>query len=134
MVSPVVQGPREGASHAGGNMRRLVIGAMCLALGAGDAASAERKGIRFWNLTSETQSDVSMAPAGTSAFGPNQCLNDKDRTVDVDEQLRITGITPGRYDIRLRDTNGRQCFARNVTVQQDAVFSLQDKDLSDCTP
>jgi len=63
------------------------------------AFAAARKGILFWNLTGETLTDVSLEPAGTDHFGPNQCLNDKDGSVDFDEQLAIMAVVPGRYDL-----------------------------------
>ena len=95
---------------------------------------AAKKGMRFWNLTSETLAEVALAPAGSRTFGRNQCQNDKDGTVDFDEQLPIVGVAPGRYDIRTRDSNGRQCLARNVDIKADAIFSLRDKDLTECSP
>ena len=30
----------------------------------------------FWNLTANTINECSLAPAGTTNWGPNQCLND----------------------------------------------------------
>ena len=115
-------------------MRAIVIGVLGLVVAAGDALAAEHKGIRFWNLTTQTQTEVSLAPAGTGNFGPNQCLNDKDKSVDHDERLSIVGIAPGRYDIRLRDAKGRVCYARDIAIKADAVFSLRDNDLKDCSP
>ena len=98
----------------------------------GGALAASKTGMRFWNLTGETLSEVSLAPAGTKNFGPNQCVNDKDGTVDFDEELAIKGVTPGRYDIRLKDVNGRVCFAKAVEVKADQTFSVQEKELIDC--
>ena len=98
----------------------------------GAALGAQKKGIRFWNLTGETLSEVSLAPAGTKAFGPNQCLNDKDGTVDFDEDLPIKGISPARYDIRLTDVRGRTCYARSVSIEADATFSVGEKELTEC--
>jgi hypothetical protein len=114
-------------------MRKYFAAAVALAYLAGPV-SAAKKGMRFWNLTSETLAEVSLAPAGSQAFGSNQCQNDKDGTVDFDEQLSIVGVAPGRYDIRTRDTKGRVCLARNVEIKADAIFSLRDKDLSQCSP
>ena len=37
-----------------------------------------------------------MSPAGENIWGPGQCKNDRDGTVDHDERLRITGIEPSR--------------------------------------
>lgn len=114
-------------------MKRLIAlcGVACL---IGGPAFAAKKGIRFWNLTGETLSEVMLAPAGTTAFGPNQCANDKDGTVDFDEDLAIKGVAPGRYDLRLKDTKGRVCYARAVTVEADKTFSVSEKELTDCAP
>ncbi|MFO1151778.1 MAG: hypothetical protein U1E62_25665 [Alsobacter sp.] len=89
--------------------------------------------IRFWNLTSGTVSEFSLAPAGSKEFGPNQCLNDKDKEVDHDERLRITGIQPGLFDARVGYRSKRVCYARNIEIKAGEVFSLEDSDLKDCS-
>ena len=109
----------------------IAAGCLCLLLPA-VALAAGKKGTQFWNLTGETLSEVSLAPAGTKDFGANQCVNDKDGTVDFDENLVIKGVAPGRYDLRLKDVHGRTCYARNVEVKTDETFSVRDKDLVDC--
>jgi hypothetical protein len=91
------------------------------------------KGTRFWNLTQNTITQLQMAPAGTDTWGPDQCKNDRDGTVDHDERLRITGITPGRYDVKFTDNAGRRCTVRNVEVQDGAVFSIEERQLTDCS-
>ena len=70
------------------------------------------KGIRLWNLTTATISGFQLSPAGKDAWGPNQTLNDKDKEVDHDERLRITGVEPGRYDAKVSYPDARQCFVR----------------------
>jgi hypothetical protein len=62
-----------------------------------DARAQNSRGIRFWNLTLNTITQLQMAPTGTDAWGADQCKNDRDGTVDHDERLRITGIPPGNY-------------------------------------
>ena len=70
--------------------------------GAGElAAQRKGKGIRLWNLTTATISGFQLSPAGKNAWGPNLTLNDKDKEVDHDERLRITGVEPGRYDAKV---------------------------------
>jgi hypothetical protein len=59
---------------------------------AGELAAG--KGIRFWNLTTATISSFQLSPAGKDSWGSNQTLNDKDKEVDQDERLRITGVEP----------------------------------------
>ena len=97
------------------------------------AAQSKGKGIRLWNLTTETISGFQLSPTGKSDWGPNQTLNDKDKEVDHDERLRITGVEPGRYDARVSYPNARQCIVRDIEIKADAVFSIADKDLKDCT-
>ena len=101
---------------------------------AGEAAAQSKgKGIRLWNLTMETIFGFQLSPAGKTEWGLNQCLNDKDKEVDHDERLRITGVEPGRYDARVSYPNARQCIVRDIEIKADAVFSIADKDLKDCT-
>jgi hypothetical protein len=96
-------------------------------------ASAEGRPTRFWNLTRHTISEFHLAPAGTVNFGPNQCKNDKDGTVDPDERLRITGVTPGSYDAKLKDVSGRTCVVRNIEVKAGEIFSIEETELTSCT-
>ena len=97
------------------------------------SAMAQGKGIRLWNLTTATISGFQLSPAGKNDWGPNQTLNDKDKEVDHDERLRITGVEPGRYDAKVSYRDSRQCFVRDIEIKTDAVFSIADKDLKDCS-
>jgi hypothetical protein len=102
----------------------------CLACGA--ASAQDRKGIRFWNLTLNTITKLQLAPAGTGAWGPDQCQNDRDGTVDHDERLRITGLEAGRYDVRLADATGRVCVVKDIDVKAGGIFTIEEKQLTDC--
>ncbi len=97
------------------------------------AWGAEGKGMRFWNLTASTVVSLELSPAGTNAWGKNQCENDPDGAVDHDERLKITGVEPGLYDAKLRNKDGRECFAKNIEIKADGVFSLDEKTLTGCT-
>ena len=80
---------------------RWILAVALLFAGAGDlAAQSKGKGIRLWNLTTETISGFQLSPAGKDAWGPNQTLNDKDKEVDHDERLRIMGVEPGQLSRR----------------------------------
>ena len=96
-------------------------------------AQGKGKGIRLWNLTTATISNFQLSPAGKDSFGPNQTLNDKDKEVDHDERLRITGVEPGRYDAKVSYAGSRQCLVRDIEIKADAVFSIADKDLVQCS-
>ena len=96
------------------------------------ATAQDRNGIRFWNLTLYTITALQLSPAGADTWGPDQCRNDRDGTVDHDERLRITGVEPGRYDVKLADKIGRTCIVRNVEVKDGAVFAIEEKQLTDC--
>jgi hypothetical protein len=95
-------------------------------------ALAQGRPTRFWNLTQYTISEFYLAPAGTMNWGPNQCKNDKDGTVDSDERLRITGVPPGTYDAKLADVRGRVCIVHNIKIEEGNIFSIEEKDLTSC--
>ena len=107
--------------------------AAALSLTSTGQLAAQGKGIRFWNLTTATVSSLQLSPTGKDSWGPNQTLNDKDKEVDHDERLRITGVEPGRYDAKISYRDKRQCLVRNIDIKADSVFSIADKDLNDCT-
>ena len=113
-------------------MHKLVLAALTLVLAA-SAALAEGRPTRFWNLTRYVISEFYLAPAGTTNWGPNQCKNDKDGTVDPDERLRITGVETGAYDARLKDASGRTCIVQNIQVKTGEIFSIEEKELTSCT-
>jgi hypothetical protein len=114
-------------------MRHVTILLAILSTATPTLLHAQGKGVRLWNLTTETISGFALAPAGTTDWGPNQTLNDKDKEVDHDERLRITGVAPGRYDAKVSYRDSRQCLVRGIEINADAVFSIADKDLTDCT-
>lgn len=113
-------------------MSRALITVGILLMALPNAVLAQSKGIRFWNLTTATISGFQLSPAGKTDWGANQTLNDKDKEVDHDERLRITGIEPGRYDAKVSYRGSKQCFVRDIEIKADAVFSIADKDLNDC--
>jgi len=114
-------------------MLRALIVSAALLLSTSAELAAQGKGIRFWNLTSATITNFQLSPAGKDTWGPNQCLNDRDKEVDHDERLRITGVEPGRFDAKIGYRGGRACMARDIEIKKDAVFSLEDKDLKECS-
>jgi hypothetical protein len=114
-------------------MLKIILTTLTLAAMPSIALAEASRPTRFWNLTRHTISELTLAPAGTTNFGPNQCKNDKDGTVDPDERLRITGIATGTYDAKLKDVSGRSCLVRNVKVEAGEIFSIEEKELTSCT-
>ena len=114
-------------------MSRALIAVAVVSIAMPIQLFAQGKGMRLWNLTTSTITGFELSPAGKNDWGPNQTLNDKDKEVDHDERLRITGIEPGRYDARVSYGASRQCFVRDIEIKPDAVFSIGDKDLTDCS-
>ena len=111
---------------------RALIAAGALSIIIPGQGLAQGKGIRLWNLTTSTITSFQLSPVGKDSWGPNQTLNDKDKEVDHDERLRITGVAPGRYDAKVGYRGAKHCFVRDVEIKADAVFSIADKDLKDC--
>jgi hypothetical protein len=99
---------------------------------AADAFAAD-KPPQFWNLTTSTVTKLEISRAGANAFQSNQTVNDPDGAVEHDERLKITGVESGAYDLRLTLKDRRTCFARNVHILQGKAFSIEDKDLKDCS-
>jgi hypothetical protein len=114
-----------------GHFARFVFGLVAFVAWAANAA--DPKPIRFWNLTTNTVVDFRAAPPGTGDWSANQCANDRDGAVDHDERLRIA-LNPGRYDVKLTFKDGRVCTVRNIEMKGAAVFSIEDKDLTECRP
>jgi hypothetical protein len=112
-------------------MGRTGIAAVALFLMLASAQAAERRGMRLWNLTLHTLTSVQFSAPGQNAWGPNQCENDNDKTVDDDERLRITGMKPGRYDAKLIDKMGRTCVVKDVNVT-DGVFPIEENQMTNC--
>jgi hypothetical protein len=113
-------------------MSRVLIATAILLIAMPGDLAAQGKGIRLWNLTTARMTGFELSPAGKRDWGPNQTLNDRDKEVDHDERLRITGVEPGRYDAKVSYPDARQCFVRDIEIKADAVFSIADKDLKDC--
>lgn len=111
-------------------MKRAIPLGLAAMLLAGPAAA---KDTRFWNLTLSTVNSLELAPAGSSAFGPNQSANDPDGGVDHDERLKVTGVTTGLYDARVKLADGRSCLAKGVRIEAGKVFAIEEKDLVGCT-
>ena len=105
-------------------MGRVFGAVVTLLLTLSAAQAAERRGMRFWNLTLYTLTSLQFSAPGQNAWGKNQCENDDDKTVDHNERLRITGLTPGRYDAKLTDKLGRTCVVKGVEVK-DGIFTIE---------
>jgi hypothetical protein len=98
---------------------------------------ADDHDMKFWNLTAETVNELYLAPAGTTGWSPNQCLNDvEDKTVEADERISLKGIPAGRYDVRIGDVKGRKCLIKDVAVKGTGkyAFSIAEKQMKGCTP
>jgi len=112
-----------------------IVSAISLALLALAVAAEAADRMRFWNTTSFTITELRLAPAGTTEWGPNQCKNDPDGAVDADERLTLKDVAAGRYDVKLADKKGRVCIVRNVELKSGRpyAFAIGESDLTDCS-
>ena len=94
---------------------------------------AAAKDTRFWNLTANTITALQLSPAGKNDWGRNQTDNDRDHTVDHDERLKITDTATGIYDVRFTDKSGRNCIVPNIPVTAGGIFTIEEKNLKDCS-
>ncbi|PSJ56294.1 hypothetical protein [Pseudaminobacter soli (ex Li et al. 2025)] len=104
--------------------------ALLIIIGAANAANNK---LKFWNLTANTVTELYLAPAETQNWGENQTKNDPDGSVDHDERLTVRNTPPGLYDAKLTDKAGRTCTVKNIEVKDKGVFSIEEKQLTDCT-
>ena len=86
----------------------------------------------FLEFDGEHDHEVLSRAGRHRQYGPDQCVNDRDGTVDHDERLRITGVTPGRYDAKFQDKKGRVCVVKNIDVKAGGIFSIEERQVSNC--
>jgi hypothetical protein len=92
----------------------------------------ENMGLR--NLTSAPITQVYISPAGQNTFSRDQIALIPGGAVDHGKVLKLNGVGPGSYLLRVTDSAGRVCWVRNVRLEPNEVVSVQDKDLTDCDP
>jgi hypothetical protein len=110
--------------------RLVSVGLVVIFCAPGAMAAGQTK---FWNITGDTIVKFELAPAGTSNWGPDQCKNDKDDSVDDDERLQIKDVATGSYDARITYKNGRVCAAKALSIVQGKIFSIEANQLKDCS-
>jgi hypothetical protein len=115
-------------------LRRLLGLILALSLGSWSQPSmaAGQKYFAYNNTVRTDFKGVYLAPAGTQDWGPNQALNDKDKSLEAAERLPLKGVSPGRYDVRLVTADGRTCVLRNVDLTRDNSFEVRDAQLAEC--
>ena len=86
----------------------------------------------FNNTTSTVFTEVYLAPHGTTQWGPNEALNDKDKTWEPGERLLIKAVSRALFDLRVVDRSGHACIKPNIDLTKDTTFDIRDVDLRDC--
>lgn len=95
--------------------------------------SAQGQKLFAYNSTTKTDfTGVYLAPAGTQNWGPNQALNDKDKSLDAGERLTLSGLKPGTFSVKLVDRSGRTCILDRVDLTKEKSFEVRDEQLTNC--
>lgn len=115
-------------------MRIIIAQLMFSCLLAASASLAAERFVGFNNTTSTVFTGVFLAPAGTTAWGTNQALNDKDKVWDFGERLVISGVARGLYDLKIVEPSGRICIKTGLDLTHDLTFDIRDADLMNCGP
>jgi hypothetical protein len=110
---------------------RFVAVALLSALSASAAAAAERF-LGFNETTATVFTGVYFAPAGTTTWGPNEALNDKDKRWESGERLALKDVSHGTFDLKLIDQTGQVCIKRGLDLSKETTFEIRDQDLADC--
>lgn len=110
----------------------VLTAALLTAAAAGHAADAPRPERFFvYNLTAASDlNGIYLAPAGTTDWGTNQALNDKDHQVEPTERLAVKGIAHGLYDVRAVTTKGHECVKKSVDLTHETTFDIRDADMA----
>jgi hypothetical protein len=102
-----------------------------------EASAQTTDEMRFWNQTVNEIDELYLAPAGTDNWGPNQCFNDDDKSVEADERLTLKDVAPGQYDVKFHDVRGRTCMLKDVMLKSGGkyAFAIEEGELTaaDCT-
>jgi hypothetical protein len=107
----------------------FLIGSTMLA----QVAVAQNKKFFAYNMTTRTDfKGVYMAPAGSDNWGSNQTENDKDKSLDITERIRLTGLTAGQYDVKLVTEDGGSCIIRNIDLTKENSFVIKEDQIADC--
>jgi hypothetical protein len=79
----------------------------------------------FNETTSTIFTGVYLAPEGTTAWGPNEALNDKDKIWDAHERLAFKPASRGKFDLKVVDRAGRVCIKRGLDLTKDLSVRLR---------
>ncbi len=108
----------------------LLLGGMSILV---QPASAAGKKFFAYNMTTRTDfTGVYLAPAGTTNWGPNQALNDPDKSLDPTERLTLTNLEASHYDLKLVARDGHTCIIKDVDLTQKTSFEIKQAQLTDC--
>jgi hypothetical protein len=95
-------------------------------------APAQTRLFVYNDTTSSDFPELYLAPTGTTSWGSNQTLNDKDKVLDHSERLTLSGVNPGVYDMKLVDSKGRICIVTGVDLSTKRNFDIRDQNLAQC--
>jgi hypothetical protein len=115
-------------------MRRICVLLTVLCGLVGSSALAADRYFGFNETTSTVFKGVYLAPAGTTNWGPNEALNDKDKIWDTGERLKINHASRGVFDLKVVDRTGRACIKHGIDLRKDLTFDIRDQDLAACKP
>ena len=103
------------------NWRWIALAAVTM---AGPALAADHD-MKFWNLTAETVNELYLAPAGTTEWSANQCLNDvEDKTVEaLKKKYNVVGLPT----VVLLDKDGKEQARFNELVKPERMVDALRK-------
>jgi hypothetical protein len=97
------------------------------------ATVAQSQKFFAYNMTTRTDfKGVYLAPAGSENWSSNQTENDKDKSLDITERLQLTGLTPGRYDVKLVTEDGGSCIVKDVDLTKENSFVIKEDQIAGC--
>lgn len=103
--------------------------AFALAAGAALAAKSDSK-VVFVNQSSWSINELYFAPTRDEDWGEDHLGK---HTLDQGDQLTLTGVACGTWDVRVVDEDGDECIIENVALCGDTdKWVIRDDDLLAC--
>ena len=85
--------------------------------------------INIENKSSWEIHEIYFAPSSQDDWGDDHLGNE---VLEPGMTLTLTGVTAGKWDVRLVDEDEDECIVENQQISASEKFSIDDGDLLDC--
>jgi len=109
-------------------MKKVLVAAG-LSLFAMHAVPAFAATINIENKSSWEIHEIYFAPSSQDDWGDDHLGK---KVLKTDMTLSLTGVTAGKWDVRLVDEDEDECIVKNQQINASETFVIEDEDLLGC--